>query len=104
MQPFKNRQIPAGNPLANILVVVVGVVIIAVSFVLGLVAIVALASALLIMAAIIGVRIWWLKRKIGGRNHRQASPNMNRSRRQNVIEGEYHVVQTKRDREPRDPT
>ncbi len=61
-QQLKQRQFPAGNPLANALVVVVGVLVIAVSFVLGLVALVATA---IVLAAIIGVRVWWLKRKFG---------------------------------------
>ena len=44
-QHFKHRQFPAGNPLANALVVVIGAIVIAVSLVLGVVAFVALASA-----------------------------------------------------------
>ena len=64
-QQFRHRQFSAGNPLANALVVVVGAVVIGVSFVLGIVAFVALASAVLVLGAIIGVRVWWLNRKLG---------------------------------------
>jgi hypothetical protein len=101
-QQFKHRQFPAGNPLANALVVVVGAIVIAVSFVLGIVAFVALATALVVMAAIIGVRVWWLNRRLGGRKGSHADRNGGSATGKTVIEGEYRVVGSDADRDQSD--
>ena len=98
-QQFKQRQFPAGNPLANALVVVVGAIVIAVSFVLGVVALVALASALVVMAAIIGVRVWWVNRRLGGRRGSHADQDNGNATGKAVIEGEYRVVGSDGDRD-----
>ncbi len=82
---------PAGNPIANILVVIAGVLLIGASIVLGFFAFIALSGIVLVTAAVIGVRVWWLKRKIlqgsapESAGQRQQSPG-------GVIEGEYKVV------------
>jgi hypothetical protein len=98
-QQFKHRQFPAGNPLANALVVVVGAVVIAVSFVLGVVAFVALASAVLVMAAIIGVRVWWLNRKIGAHQKNHVNQKRRSATSAEIIEGEFRVVGSDKDRD-----
>ena len=97
---FRNRQLPYNNPIANALVVVFGVVAIAVSFVIGVVAFVALAAAVLVLAAVIGIRIWWLglqARKQGGQQPRANSAKSTRARGATVIEGEYHIVPAKKE-------
>ena len=99
IQQFKQRHFPAGNPLANALVVVVGAIVIAVSFVLGVVALVALASAVLVMAAIIGVRVWWLGRKFGTRQKNHMNQKARSAGNSGIIEGEYHVVDPEKDRD-----
>ena len=88
-----NSGFPGGNPIANALVVIVGVLAIAASLVLGFFAFVVLGSIILVLGAIIGLRVWWFNRKLGKqlRNARSASQS-------GVIEGEYHVV--KRDEKP----
>ena len=91
-QQFRHRQFPAGNPLANALVVIVGAVVIGVSFVLGLVAFVALATAVLVMAAIIGVRVWWLKRKLGARQKNPINQKGKSATGSDIIEGEFRVI------------
>ena len=91
-QQFRQRQFPAGNPLANALVVVVGAVVIGVSFVLGLVAFVALASAVLVMGAIIGVRVWWLNRKPGARQKNPINHKGKSAAGNEIIEGEFRVI------------
>ncbi len=91
-QQLKQRHFPAGNPLANALVVVVGVLVIAVSFVLGLVALVALVTAAIVLAAIIGVRVWWLKRKLGAGQNYTANHNGESATGSEIIEGEFRVV------------
>ncbi|MEM1175941.1 MAG: hypothetical protein AAGA33_06970 [Pseudomonadota bacterium] len=88
------RGLPGGNPLANILVIVVGALVLAASFVVGFVALVVLASVVLMMAAVIGIRLWWLTwraRRAAGRSTGQTG----------AIEGEFVVV-TREDRQKPD--
>ena len=93
---FKNN-FPAGNPFANILVVIAGALVIGASIVLGFFAFIALSGIVLVTAAVVGVRVWWLKRKI----QRQGAPMDAAARKQTstagVIEGEYRVVSKDRD-------
>ena len=91
-----NRGLPASNPLANILVVVAGALLVVASVVLGFLAFVVLASIILVIAAVVGVRVWWLSRKLD-KQVRQEQPAAGA---QDVIEGEYHVVVEDRE-EPR---
>ena len=79
------------------LVVIVGALVIAATVVLGVVAFVALGGIILVLAAVLGVRMWWLGRKLpkhsaaaGWRG--QAEPGEN-----TVIEGECRVVSEDRD-------
>lgn len=85
-----NRGIPAGNPIANALVVIVGALAIGASIVLGFFAFVVLGSIVLVLGAIIGLRVWWFNRKL----QRQAGSGPSERPRPpgGVIEGEYHVV------------
>ena len=85
-----NRGFPAGNPIANIFVIVVGALAISASIVLGFFAFVIVGSIVLIMASIIGLRVWWFKRKMRG----QAPPGSARTSdaEGGVIEGEFRVV------------
>ena len=84
------------NPIANALVVLVGVLVIAASVVLGFVAFVVLGSVLLVLGAIVSLRMWWLNRKLGRTGLRR--PGQAGSDEGGVIEGECHVV--KRDENP----
>ena len=86
---------PAGNPIANALVVVAGVLAIAASVVLGFFAFVALSAVILIAASIIGIRVWWLKRKI--HDSPELSRTAGRTAPDSVIEGEYRVIGEDRD-------
>ena len=99
IQQFKQRQFPAGNPLANALVIVVGVLVIAVSFVLGVFAFVALLAAAIVMAAVIGARVWWLNRKLGIRQKNHMNQSNERATGSEIIEGEFHVVGHEKDRD-----
>ena len=84
------RGFSAGNPIANALVVIVGALAIGASIVLGFVAFVVLGSIILILAAIVGIRVWWFNRKLqrDGMAPRPPEPGAPGG----VIEGEYHVV------------
>ena len=85
-----NRGFPAGNPIANIFVIIVGALAIGASIVLGFFAFVIVGSIVLIMASIIGLRVWWFNRKMRG----QMPPGGKSTGASHggVIEGEYQVV------------
>jgi len=87
--PF-NQGFPAGNPIANVLVVIVGAIVIGASIVLGFFAFVVLASIVLVLGAIVSLRIWWFNRKLRRRMEKQ--PSRGENVEVHVIEGEYHVV------------
>lgn len=95
-QQYRHRQFPAGNPLANVLVVIVGALAIGASFVLGVVAFVALGSIVLVLAGIVGIRVWWMnkrhKRRFAEGAHQQAPGSANAE----VIEGEYRIVSSEK--------
>ncbi len=93
------RGFPAGNPIANAIVIIVGGLVIAASIVLGFVAFVLLASLLLVLSAIVGVRLWWFNRKLrkaGG----QRPTDADRESSSELIEGEYRVVVEDDDKRP----
>lgn len=90
-----NRGFPAGNPIANIFVILVGALAIGVSVVLGFVAFIVLGSIVAVLLAFIGLRLWWFNRKLGAKaGHRRAN---NQSATGGVIEGEFHVIEDDRD-------
>ncbi len=80
----------AGNPIANIFVVIVGALAIAAFVVLGFFAFLIVASIVLTLAAIISVRLWWFKRKMRGQVPPAGEPN--KPQADSVIEGEFRVV------------
>lgn len=90
-----NRGFVAGNPIANVFVVIVGVLAISISIVLGFFAFVVLGSIVLIMAAMVGIRVWWFKRQLRGAVPPNAAAGPNKSTG-GVIEGEYRVVADER--------
>lgn len=94
---------PSGNPLANLLVVVVGVLTIAMSVVVGFFAFVALAGFVLIVATIVGIRTWWLRRKFDGTRNQGDNNAGPAAGPKAVIEGEFQVVGREKPRNPRNP-
>ena len=88
------RGFPAGNPIANALVIVVGALAIEASIVLGFVAFVVLSGIILILAAVVGIRLWWFNRKL---QKATASGQRDGASVSGVIEGEYHEVIEERD-------
>lgn len=90
-----NRGISAGNPIANIFVILVGALVIGISVVLGFVAFVVLGSIIAVLAAGIGLRLWWFNRKLRGKmppgaGAQEPAPG-------GVIEGEFQVIEDDRD-------
>lgn len=89
-----NRGIPAGNPIANVFVILVGAVVIGVSVVLGFVAFIVLGSIVAMLAATIGLRVWWFNRKL------RSKPSTTSAKEPvpgGVIEGEFQVIEDDRD-------
>ena len=95
-QHFRNRQFPASNPLANVLVVIVGIIVISLSLALGFVVFIGIAGFMLVMAAIISVRAWWLKRRFGAQKGGEQVRSASRHEIHRVIEGEYHEVRPRK--------
>ena len=83
---------PAGNPLANLLVVVVGVLTIAMSVVIGFFAFVALAGFVLIIATVVGIRGWWRRRQFRSAQPQSGGSETTMQGPKSVIEGEFKVV------------
>lgn len=88
----------AGNPLANLLVIIAGAAFIAISVVVSVFAFAVLGSVILVAAAIIGVRVWWLKRRLSRSAKWRVGPGA-AMRHPDVIEGEYRVVRPGDDEE-----
>jgi predicted lipid-binding transport protein (Tim44 family) len=93
---FVRREFPGSNPIANALVVIVGALVIAVSIVLGFFAFIALAALVLLSAAVIGIRVWWLQRKLARRAKSSGDADGGRAAA-GIIEGEYRVIREERD-------
>lgn len=89
------RGFPAGNPIANAFVIVVGALAIGASIVLGFFAFLILASVLIVFSAFVGLRLWWFNRKL--RRQGPDSAAQEKSQRAGVIEGEYRVITNERD-------
>lgn len=89
---FRHRQFPAGNPLANALVVIVGIIVISLSLALGFLVFVGIAGFMLVMAAVVSVRVWWLRKRFGAQTGSEQTRKSGSARSHRVIEGEYHEV------------
>lgn len=90
-----NRGLPAGNPIANIFVVLVGALVIAASLVLGFFAFVILGSIVAVLASVVGLRIWWFNRQLRRGSAEQGDASTKPA--DSVIEGEFHVIEVRRD-------
>lgn len=91
-QQFRFRQFPAGNPLANILVIIAGIFVISLVLTLGFFVFLGIAGFVLVMASVMGIRGWWYRRKFaaGARGTASTKTEVHDSHR--IIEGEYHEI------------
>jgi hypothetical protein len=89
-QTYTYRGLPGGNPLANALVVLVGVLVIAASIVLGFFAFVVLGGLFVILGAVIGLRVWWFNLRL--RQQARGAEGAATRAPGGVIEGEFEVV------------
>ena len=92
-----NRGFPAGNPIANVLVIIVGALVIAASIVLGFMAFIILGSIILIFAAVVGIRLLWFNRKLRKAGVHRVPGDGRPNSPAGVIEGEFIVVDEERD-------
>ena len=92
-----NRGFPAGNPIANVLVIIVGALVIAASIVLGFMAFIFLGSIILMFAAVVGIRLWWFNRKLRKAGMQRVPGDGRPKSPAGVIEGEFIVVDEERD-------
>lgn len=78
------------NPLVNALLIVLGALAMAALLVVGLVAVVVLGGIVVTLAALVGLRFWWLNRRFG----RQGAGAVRRrdGKRGALIEGEYRSL------------
>jgi membrane protein implicated in regulation of membrane protease activity len=91
------RGFQAGNPFASALVIIVGSLAIAASIVVGFFAFMIVGSLLLVLAAIVSVRLWWLRRKMARDPAFRTQSRHQEGGAQQTIEGEYHVVVEEKD-------
>jgi len=94
-QQFRQRQFPAGNPLANILVVVAGIIIISLSLALGFFVFLGITAFVLVMAATMGIRNWWYRKRFSSRTGQEFRREKTVHRQ--IIEGEYREIRRRRE-------
>lgn len=82
------------------LVVIVGIIVISLSLALGFVVFVGIAGFMLIMAAVVSVRVWWLKRKFAAKAGEEPGRPPGTAGTIRIIEGEFQEVRKSRDDEP----
>ena len=94
------RGFQAGNPIARVLVIIVGSLVIAASIVVGFFAFIIVGSLLLVLAAVVSIRLWWLRRKMVRDPAFRAQGSERAGATQQTIEGEYHVVVEQKEDRP----
>jgi hypothetical protein len=92
-----NRHFSTGNPIADVLVVLVGALAIGAFIVLGVVAFVALGGILLVFAAVLGIRLWWLDKKSTKEKRKPSVVERTRPGDHAIIEGEFRDVSAEQD-------
>ena len=81
------------------LVVIVGAFAIGAAIVFGVFAFVVLIGIILVLAAVLGIRMWWLGRKLPKHQESVSEQSRSKSDHQTVIEGEYQVISAKQDKD-----
>lgn len=89
---FLQGGFPAGSPIASALVIIVGSLVIAASIVVGFFAFVILGSLLMVLAAVVSIRLWWLRRKFARDPASNAQARQRPHDAPHTIEGEYRIV------------
>ncbi len=84
--------LPAGSPIASALVIIVGSLVIAASIVVGFFAFVIVGTLLMVLAAVVSIRLWWLRRKFARDPAFRAQTSRGQRDTRQTIEGEYRIV------------
>lgn len=79
--------------------VVVGVLAVGATIVLGIVAFLVVASIIVVLAGIVGIRVWWHRRKMQGAFAAGSKRKPGDTSETRVIEGEYRPVSTRNEPE-----
>jgi membrane protein implicated in regulation of membrane protease activity len=95
------RGFQAGNPIASLLVIIVGSLVIAASIVVGFFAFLIVGSLLLVLAAVVSIRLWWFRRKMARDPSYRAQVNERADVTRQTIEGEYRIVVEEKEDRPR---
>ncbi len=91
------RGFQPGSPIASALVIIVGSLAIAASIVIGFFAFMILGSLILVLAAVLSIRLWWLRRKMVRHPASRVRAAERQGGEQQTIEGEYHVIVEEKD-------
>lgn len=89
-----------GNPIANALTIVFGVLAFVVAFSFGIVLLGIFLAVIAVLASIVSVRVWWFRRKLRGQFARSGAPAPPTSKGA-TIETEYEVLKDDPDQPPR---
>lgn len=81
-----------GNPFVNAVVIVLGALAIAASLVVGFFAFVVLASVFIMLAAVVGLRLWWLNWRF--RRQKPGTAERPGTESAELIEGEYRILRS----------
>ena len=95
------RGFQAGNPIASLLVIIVGSLVIAASIVVGFFAFLIVGSLLLVLAAVVSIRLWWFRRKMVRDPSFRAQSSERTGVTRQTIEGEYRIVVEDKEDRPR---
>lgn len=79
-----------GNPVVNFLTIAVGIVVFVIALSFGVVLLGLLAVAVVVLASVVSVRVWWLRRKLAkaGQKYAGRTPGGKGV----TIESEYEVI------------
>ena len=91
-QQYRHRQFTAANPVANVFVIIAGIIVIAISLALGFFVFLGMAGFVLLMAAVMSVRNWWYRRRFSSQSPPDTEYRRETTVRKQIIEGEYREV------------
>ncbi|MEO8467934.1 MAG: hypothetical protein ABI640_21650 [Gammaproteobacteria bacterium] len=87
----------SGNPLAQILSILVFAVLLAAALIMGAVVVAVMLGLGVIFATVLAVRVWWFRRKLRSAppaesGYEPPPPGGGKAPQKRLIEGEYEVV------------